>query len=238
MKRLIQTPSLVRDYCIKYFEDIFDLRYLTVPSLVYSDGPLGVEWRWQIPEGEIRYDINKNICSWVRQPKDILTPCKYLNNDIVSVYPVEFFYGGSSKFVRTVIEFKEIALCNAIDFPLIEWDDKSMKKQAREFPQWALNEKFNVPKAKIVVTVADVLLTPDKKCAFLFMGREFFLPVKKADDISAFFTPDTTDEQINSLYDKRLNALNISDETWEKLYLTALAINEDGEPDIRLGFKS
>lgn len=230
MKRLIQTPSLVRDYCIKYFEDILDLRYLTVPTLVYSDGPLGVEWRWQIPEGEIRYDINKNICSLVRQPKDILTPCKYLNNDIVSVYPVEFFYGGSSKFVRTVIEFKEIALCNAIDFPLIEWDDKSMKKQAREFPQWALNEKFNVPVKNISMT--------ETNYAFVLLGREFLLPRKKTGDMSLFFMPDTTDEQINSLYAPPFGELYFSDRTLDNVYLTAIALNKDGKPDIRLGFKS
>ena len=54
----------------------------------------------------------------------------------------------------------------------------------------------------------------------------------------SFFTPDTTDEQINSLYDNLLGVLYFPDITQNNIYLTSIAVDESGEPDIRLGFKS
>ena len=230
MKRMIQTPSLIRDYCIKYFEDIQDLNYVTSPVVVHCDGLLGVEWRWVIEKGEIRYDINSNTCCWDRQPKDILMPCRYLQNSIVSVYPVTFFLDNNISYRQTVLEFTGLADYGALNLPLIEWDDKRMKIEVREFPKWALNEKFNVLDGNMLMT--------EKKCTFAFMEREFSLPAKKTGDMRSFFTPDTTDEQINSLYNNLLGERDLPDIILNDIYITAITVDKNGEPDIRLGFKS
>ena len=231
--KLIQTAEMIRLFCCDSFQECSFLKHggkASLPFLIYCSGEIGVEWCWPLGSqgGAIYYNLNSNRVSFSSRLKD-MELCQYAEFPNIKIYQALISLPEACPERQTVLEIETDFFPQAVNFPFFELPNECIKKLPRMFPLWALNTEFDIQ---------EIVENPlNQKAYFKFFEKLYRFPQPEKDNLEDCFLTEITPEQLEKYKGELNTAFGPSESLKELLFVKAIGIKSNGEPDIKLGFK-